>query len=316
MTIYNRLEYIAKQLGLSKNSVSVKFVKKMFFAARYTRGILRALIRSIKSFFMQIPKTSDVPIEVCIVTIDKDFHMLKNCVDSIRKYVKHPITKFSIISRQNDQLIDFCVENECVFVDELSILGYGVDRIKEINEQKINKENLKGREGWLLQQLLKLGYDKFCEQEHYLVVDTDTFILKPRVYKFGNTTVFEYIDEWHVPYQKAYYNLMGFPFSSKKSLTAHNMFFEKSVLKDMKSHIENKHDLQWDEAYIMNADYSSVSFCSDYDTYGNFFMELHKKNTITLYWLNVEAHDYSNDIKYPFWAQSLSCHAYLTKIPS
>ena len=315
MKIYKRLEYIAKRLGFNKNSKSVKLAKKIMYAMRYIRCMYKALIRFIKSnIFIRIPKTSDIPIEVCIVTINKDFHMLENCVNSIRKFVKHPITKISIVSRQNEFLNKFCNENNCVFVEEASILGYGVDRIKEINEQTINEANLKGREGWLLQQLLKLGFGRVSEQENYLVVDTDTVFLKPRVYKFKTTTIFEYSDEWHIPYLNAYENLMGFPFSAKKSLVAHNMLFEKSVLTEMKNHIEDKHSLPWDEAYMITADFSSKSFCCDYDTYGNFFMRFHKRYMKSLYWLNVTALVYNDDTKYPFWAQSLSCHTYLLKM--
>jgi len=300
----------AKRMGLTKDSRLVKFVKKMMRIMQYIRQILKAGVRAIKALLIGVPKQSDVPIEVCLLTIDKDFHMLKNCLDGIRKHVKHPITKISIVSRPNEWLSDFCRENGCVFVDETSVLGYGPEKLASPD-----KENTKGREGFLFQQLLKLGFDKICEQEHYIVVDTDTVFLKPRLYKFNEITIFEYTDERHIPIQNAYKKLMGVPFSFKKSFVAHTMLFEKSMLSEMKSFIEDKHKISWDDAIIFTGDYSSGSPFSEFEIYGNFFMRFHRANMKVFYWLNITGLTYDKTKRYPFWAKSLSCHAYLRKTP-
>jgi len=285
------------------------------------KNLLRPFYRKGKSFaknakmnirymlsqvFCKIPKQSDIPIEVCLVTVQKDFDTLKLCLESIRKFVRHPITKISIVSKENELIKEFCDSNSCVFVNELSILDYVLEKFQNMNEA-----NLKGREGWFFQQFLKLGFDKICEQEHYLVVDTDTIFLKPRIFKFGKTTIFEYSDEWHIPYQNAYKKIMGFGYSSDKSFVTHCMLFEKAILKELKSYIENKHKVSWDNAIIETADYSSTSFFSEYETYGNFFLHFHKNNVKRIYWFNYASSNFINAEEYPFWAKSLSSHAYL-----
>jgi FkbM family methyltransferase len=267
-------------------------------AIKYTKYVF-------SQFFCRVPKQSDIPIEVCLVTVQKDFATLKLCLEGIRKFVKHPITKISVVSKVNAEIKEFCEKNDCIFVDELSILGYGIEKFQDIEEA-----NLKGREGWLFQQLLKLGFDKICEQEHYLVVDTDTIFLKPRIFKFSNTTIFEYGDEWHIPYQNAYKKLMGFSYSSKKSFVVHCMFFEKSILRELKNFIENKHKISWDNAIIKTADYSSKSFFSEYETYGHFFLHFHRNNMRIVYWFNYSDSNFART-KHPFWAKSFSSHTYL-----
>jgi len=281
---------------------------------RLLRKKVKSLSEKIKSLgkykyfiltHIGIPRKSDIPIEVCLVTIEKDFSTLKLCIESIRKYVKHPITKISILTKESVKMKEFCKKNHCTFIDETSVLGYGLEKFQDTNEA-----NLKGREGWFFQQLLKLGFDTICEQEHYLVVDTDTVFLKSRIFKFACTTVFEKSDEWHIPYQNAYRKLMGFEYSSKRSFVVHCMLFEKTVLRSLKNYIESKHKTSWDNAIIKTADYSSSSFFSEYETYGNFFLRFHRSNMKEVYWFNLTSFDI-NVKENPIWAKSISYHSYL-----
>ena len=88
------------------------------------------------------------------------------------------------------------------------------------------------------------------------------------------------------------------------------MLFEKDILQALKYHIENKHRNSWDNAIIETSDYSSMSFFSEYETYGNFFLHFHKNNMKIVYWFNYASPNFIN-AKYPFWAKSLSSHSYL-----
>ena len=294
-----------------KTSYKTKFEDILWsFYSKYLRkGAIRKAIRYTFSRLFcgddDIPKQSDIPIEVCLVTVQKDFETLKLCLESIRKFVMHPITKISIVSKKSELITEFCNSNDCLFIDEISVLGYGFEKFHHIGEEK-----LIGREGWFYQQLLKFGFAKNCQQEHYLVVDTDTIFLKPRIFKFGDITIFDTSDEWHIPYRKAYKKLIGLEPTAKKSFVAHCMLFEKKVLNELKSYIEEIHKIQWDDAIIKTAEYTHKSFFSEYETYGNFFLHFYRNRAKLVYWFNHEDRNYMN-IKSPFWAKSLSCHAHI-----
>ena len=264
-----------------------------------------ALKYPLSQVFSPVPKRSETPLEVLLVTAPKDYDTLGPCLESIQRFLKHPITKISIVSKESEAIKEFCDAQDCVFIDERSILGYGLERFETLDEA-----NLKGREGWFFQQLLKLGFDEFCEQEQYVVVDADTIFLKPRIFTYGDQVMFDTGDSVHLPYRTAYRRLMGFEATAHKSLVAHCMLFEKTVLRELKNHIEAQHNVSWDDAILATADYSSASFFSEYETYGNFFLRCHKNRMKQTYWFNYVCTDFLRT-KHPFWARSLSSHAYL-----
>jgi hypothetical protein len=274
----------------------------IFILKEYLLG-KNGFVHFIKSFqrYSIEHLTSNIPIDIAIVTIDKDIETLQFSIDSIKKCVRHPIKRIVIITRQDDCFISFCENNGYEFINENEILGYG----------KENFDNMRGRGGWLFQQLLKLGYERYSESDHYLVVDSDTVFLKRRIFKYNNTTFFDYSDEHHNPYKVAFNNLMGFDYSYRLSFVTHYMLFEKKKLHEFKQYIEKKHSCKWDEAIIKCSDYSHSSCFSEYETYGNFFGHFYKNEIKRYYWFNKIVTDI-NDIfgKHSIFARSVSCHAF------
>jgi hypothetical protein len=258
------------------------------------------LLKSIKRYSLE-HKTSDIPLDIAMVTIDKDIETLQASIDSIKKYIMHPIKQIAIVTRNDDFFISFCKKNGYVFIDENDILGYS----------KENFNNMEGRGGWLFQQLLKLGYAQYSASEHYLVVDSDTVFLKKRIFKDKNITFFDYSDEHHRPYRIAFNKLMGFDYCSNLSFVTHYMLFEKKKVGAFKRFIEEKHSCRWDEAILKCADYSHSSCFSEYETYGNFFSYFYKKEIRRYYWFNQVVVNLSKlYTKNSPFVRSVSCHAF------
>ena len=203
------------------------------------------------------------PIDVLIPAIEKDLATLPHVIDSVRKYVKHPIREIIIVAPRKQRIISLCAKKGCRFVYENTVLPITK---KDIHYQS----HTWNRSGWLYQQLLKLGGDKVCSSENYLVIDADTVLIRPHVFKVGDKTVF-YCRNWSQgEYFNTYKKLMGRSRSSRSSFVTHYMLFNKSRVRQLKRAIESKHNSTWYSAIMKSMNKSKPFAFSEFETYGNF----------------------------------------------
>jgi len=243
--------------------------------------------------------TSNIPIDIVIPTIDKDFEMLDIVLESVRLNIWHPINKIYIVSNENiTGILDFCKLHSCYFVNEANIFSYSKNDINYF----VNGEN---RSGWLYQQLLKLALDKYTECDNTLVLDSDTLFLKPKIFLLDGKTIFDQSDELHYPYFEVFHKLTGFRIKPIASFVSHYMLFNKQILAQLKLKIEKNTKLPWDKAIIANTDYSTGAGFSEYETYGNYYKITNRKNMIMNYWFNTSKLESVNKI-----SKSFSNHAY------
>jgi len=203
------------------------------------------------------------PIDVLIPAIEKDLATLPHVIDSVRKYVKHPIREIIIVAPRKQRIISLCARKGCKFVHENTVLPITKNNIRY-------QSKTWNRSGWLYQQLLKLGGDKVCSSNYYLVIDADTVLIRPHVFKVGNKTVF-YCRNWS---QKEYFNtykkLMGRSPSARSSFVTHYMLFDKLKVKQLKQAIASKHKCSWYSAIMKSMNKSKPFAFSEFETYGNF----------------------------------------------
>lgn len=213
------------------------------------------------------------PIDVLIPAIEKDLATLPHVIDAVRKYVKHPIHEIIIVAPRKQRILDLCTKKGCRFVHE--------DTVLPITKKNIHYQSKSwDRSGWLYQQLLKLGGDKLCSSKYYLVMDADTVLIRPHVFKVGNKTVF-YCRNWSQPeYFRTYKKLMGRSHSSKRSFVTHYMLFEKAKVKQLKQAIESRHNTSWNSAIMRSMNKSKQFAFSEFETYGNFLYSSEPGNMI------------------------------------
>ncbi|MCJ8010534.1 DUF6492 family protein [Paenibacillus sp. KQZ6P-2] len=203
------------------------------------------------------------PIDVLIPAIEKDLATLPHVIDGVRKYVKHPIREIMIVAPRKQRILDLCLKKGCRFVHEDTVLPITK---KDIHYQSKTWD----RSGWLYQQLLKLGGDKLCSSKYYLVIDADTVLIRPHVFRVGDKTVF-FCRNWSQgEYFTTYKKLMGKGRSSRLSFVTHYMLFEKSKVKQLKQAIESKHNTSWYSAIIRSMNKSKQFAFSEFETYGNY----------------------------------------------
>ncbi len=203
-----------------------------------------------------------VPLDLVIVTIDKDFPIMPETVAAVRANLRHPINKIFMVSRDSAAARELSAKLGCVFIDETSYLP-------------VKKEDLDfvvqgwHRGGWILQQLLKFGADNFVTTENFLVLESDTVLLNPVGFIEGGKLVFGASQEWNPPYFEAFFRLFGFRIKYPLSYIVQMMIFNVPLLKECKNEMEVRHKKPWYEAYASVVDRAELSSIADYENYAH-----------------------------------------------
>jgi hypothetical protein len=165
------------------------------------------------------------------------------------------------------------------------------------------------RNGWYLQQLLKLYAGNVIPGilKNYLIIDSDTYFLKPTAFinhnnKYMYTTGIEY----HIPY----FNHMNklHPLLKKShsySGISHHMIFNRQIIKEMFNLVEDFHKKEFWVIFIEMVDEhtkhhinAAESGASEYELYFNYMNQYHRDKILVrnLLWANKQ-HNY--DINTP-----------------
>lgn len=224
---------------------------------------------------------SNIPIDIVIVAVNKDYDILPYVIDSVRINVRHPIGNIIIMSPKSKTIINLCKLKKCVFVDENKVLPITK---KDIN-YTVNGIN---RSGWLFQQLLKWSGDKYVKNDYFLIVDADTVFCRPQIYVYKNKVILSVNNQLcHTPYFDIYKKLLGVEIKPLVNLTSHHMLFKKTILSMLKRKIEQRSNTKWYRTIINNIDPKEGSFISDYETYGQFFYSNYSNKCILEHWFNL-----------------------------
>lgn len=226
---------------------------------------------------------SNIPIDVVIVAIDKDFDVLVHVIDSIRENIKHPISEIILICPESAAIKKICKDKKCRFVDETKVLpiskkdiGYFVDG--------------KNRSGWIFQQLLKWSGSDYAKSDYFLVADADTVFCRPQVFiKDGKVLMPVCSQLGHIPYYKAFTHLTGEKVKALLNFTSHHVLFDKKRLAELKDKIEKHCKMPWYKAIIStkNINPSEGSCVSDYETYGQYFYKHYRDECRLEHWFNL-----------------------------
>lgn len=207
-------------------------------------------------------------------------------------------TKRNVIGYRNIYIItgntnDLDIK-DCKIINE-NIFPFKMNDIANYFIQYRGKHN---RNGWYLQQLLKL-YASFVIDDlldNYLVIDADVFFLKPINFIFENKYIFTISDENHEPYFKHMKRLhSSFEKQINFSGISHHMIFNKQILSKLFYSVEEKHKCPFWVAFIQMVDEHkkyNIDFvesgASEYELYFNYMLLHHKENLILrkLNWCN------------------------------
>lgn len=208
--------------------------------------------------------TANIKIDILIPVIEKDLKFLPFVIDLARENIRHPIGEIRIVAPDSDKIKKVCIQKGCRFIDEKFVLPF--------TKSDINyRTKTWDRSGWLFQQLLKLSGDTICSEDHYLVIDADTLLIRPHVFKDEQKTVFYCRKARLLEYFNTYKRLLGVKAAAPLSFVAHYMLFEKAKLRELKKEIEFKNKTRWYTAIIKSINKLRQITFSEFETYGNYF---------------------------------------------
>jgi hypothetical protein len=183
-------------------------------------------------------------------------------------------TKKNIIGYRNIYLIcyDSTITFEgCITIDE-KIFPFSIDTVSQFHGKH-------DRNGWYLQQLLKLYAGKVIPHvlERYLVIDSDTFFLKPTFFVENNKCLYNFGIEYHGPYFKHMIKLDKslVRVDKKKSGICHHMVFETKYVDEIIGKIENNHNDKFFNVFLKFVKKKRLSGASEYEIYFNYMLKNH-----------------------------------------
>lgn len=210
-------------------------------------------------------RPSDEPIDVIIPVVEKDLRILPLCLEAMKRFVTNRIQAIYLVAPDSEVIKEFCQKYGLIFVDEHSVLGYGVEDIHYLLSDGRN------RSGWLFQQLLKLS-NRIGTCSYFLVIDADHILVRPHTFlTVDGKTVFYRSREFHEPYYTAIRKLLGKDEIPSLSYVAHKMLFSRDRVEKLKQAISVFVDRPWDQAIMSILDVDQVSCFSEYEMYGNYF---------------------------------------------
>jgi FkbM family methyltransferase len=208
-----------------------------------------------------------------------------NDIELISQQIEY--TKKNIIGYRNIYLIsydDSLKIDGCITISE-NMFDFTLETVAKI----LGKSD---RNGWYLQQLLKLyaGLTIPNILEKYLVIDSDTFFLKPTTFIKDDKCLYNYGSEFHLPYF-IHMNQLNNSFNKMfgdKSGICHHMMFETKYIKEIFSIVENTHLDLFYNIFLKKVTELTGSGASEYELYFNYICNKHLDNIIIrkLNWQN------------------------------
>ena len=225
--------------------------------------------------------------------------------DIIHKQLEY--TKKNIIGYRNIYLISYdptIMVDGCITIDE-NIFPFNIDTVSNIHGKL-------DRNGWYLQQLLKIYAGNIIPNilERYLVIDSDTFFLKPTIFIENNKCLYNYGKECHKPYfnhmEKLDPTLIKV---SNKSGICHHMMFETKYVNELITKIEQNHNDTFYNIFlklIVDKERSAAG-ASEYEIYFNYILinHINKIKIRPLNWVNTKELNINSNYDY------ISYHYYL-----
>lgn len=215
-------------------------------------------------------------------------------------------TKKNVIGYRNIYLISYdpaIVIDGCITINE-NIFPFNINTIIEFHGKL-------ERNGWFLQQLLKLYAGKIIPNilDKYLVIDSDTFFLKPTIFIENNKCLYNYGVEYYKPY---FHHMLRLDNNLTKvynvSGICHHMMFETKYIDELINKIEKNHKDTFFNVFLKLVTETSGSGASEYEIYFNYIFKNHNDTVKIrrLNWVN------SNTIEGKCNFDYVSCHYYLT----
>ena len=224
-------------------------------------------------------------------------------ISKIHMQIEH--TKKNIVGHRNIYIVPYDPKiqiNGCITIEE-GLFPFSKNTV-------IQYHGKSGRNGWYLQQLLKLYAGSVIPGilGRYLVIDSDTFFLKPThfICNQSKKCLYNYSTEYHAPYLIHMNQLHPTLDRKLKGVSGicHHMMFETKYINELFELVEKQHhnSKPFYQLFLENVDtkHKLLSGASEYEIYFNYMLLYHENQMLIrpLKWANVSS--YTNNAPLPF----------------
>jgi hypothetical protein len=216
-------------------------------------------------------------------------------------------TKKNIIGYRNIYIIPsdstFNIDG-CITISE-DLFPFSINTVAEYHGKR-------NRNAWYFQQLIKLYAGLIIPDilERYLVIDSDTYFLKPTTFIKNEKCLYNFSYENHIPYYEHIKKIASLEKIKNVSGISHHMIFETKYIKELFNLVSNYHNnLNFYKVFLENVnpnDYDK-SGASEYEIYFNYMLKYNsdKIELRELKWKNGVIENL-NETNYDY----ISCHYY------
>jgi len=187
-------------------------------------------------------------------------------------------TKKNIIGYRNIYLICYdptIIIEGCITIDE-KIFPFSIETVNKFHEKHDGYDI--SRCGWYLQQLLKLYVLITIPEilERCLIIDCDTFFLKPITFIKNNKCLYNYGIEYGVSYFEHMYSMDNNLTKVYDNISGicHHMMFEKKYIIELINKIENIHNDKFYNIFLKMVTFMYAG-ASEYEIYFNYVFKNH-----------------------------------------
>ena len=261
------------QVKNSSNNTKNKFKNIIIIAPKKSLLLLLNVFISILHFLLNYSKEKNIcdniKYDIVIPVNINDTKLLIQQLDILKRYLY--FDKMVIISKNNSLIEENITNNTTIFINEESLIPKK-NLITIFNKRGINETN---RINWYHQQFLKMSYSRICQNEYYLLWDSDTIPIRP-INMFKNEhPLFDMKHEHHSPYFDTLERLLPNLHFSKLSYISEHMIIKTKYMIEILEKIEKNLAIPgiffW-EKILMSIDKKELIFSgfSEFETYGTY----------------------------------------------
>lgn len=223
-----------------------------------------------------------------------------NDINQINNQIEY--TKKNVIGYRNIYIVSYdpkIILGGCIIIDE-SIFPFTINDVATYHGKH-------SRNGWYLQQLIKLyaGFVIPDILDTYLVVDSDTYFLKPTHFIEDGKCLYNPGTEYHIPYFEHMKRLNNTFQRVDRSMSgiSHHMIFQKKYIMEIIDLIELEHGRPFWIVFLEKVVDIYDSGASEYEIYFNYMLWYNpdKIKVRRLNWMNVSDINQYFDLDYVSW---------------
>ncbi len=254
------------------NKISIKVPRKL----------RQAFFHYVWSFKPRSFSPSNVPVSVLIPLAAKDLEQAALALQSIRKFVSHPIENIYIVGQNDDQIRSFCHQNATIYINEEDILP---ESIKNLTYEIAGKS----QNGWIRQQIIKLTSFAYIDAKTILVHDADTIFVRPISFMDKDERQLLFTsDEYLKSYHRMTEKLLGPTPRYPRSFIAHGMLFQRDLMAALHNTIQINCGMGLVDAVITHLALNDGAALSEYEVYGNYLYSHFRDRIYLTYWFNYQ----------------------------